>query len=221
MQSVSSMLTYFLFIRITGPGIPQTYVNMITNAITLITRHNGLLQPLPHDPALGSNKLKILDMSFNKINKLHKQHFTCLSYLIQIILDYNEITHVVEFLFEDLATLKVLSLNNNKIASLFKCSFCSVNNLSLLNLLNNNILFVDKTIFGDTKIHLILTDDFPVCCMFPYRGSICTAKPLWPSSCQALLSNIGLKIACWSIGFMIVLCNLLSILVMLSPGIKK
>ena len=44
--------------------------------------------------------MKVLDMSFNKINKLHKQHFTCLPYLIQMALDYNDITHIVESLFE-------------------------------------------------------------------------------------------------------------------------
>ena len=69
-------------------------------------------------------------------------------------------------LFEDLTALKVLSLNSNKVTSLLKCSFSSLNNLFLLNLLNNNILFVDKTIFGSTKIGLIITDDFPVCCMY-------------------------------------------------------
>ena len=211
LQSVSSMLNYFLYIRITYTAVPQTDVNMLTNAIILISTHNGLLQPFPCHSALGSIKIKVLDMSFNKINKLHKQHFKCLSHLIQMVLDHNEITRVVETLFEDLTKLKVLSLNSNKIASLFKCSFCSLNNLVLLNLLNNSILFVDSTIFGDAKIHLILTDDFPVCCMFSNIGSVCTSKPVWPSSCLALLSNIGLKLACWLIGIILSLCNILSI----------
>ena len=132
-------------------------------------------------------------------------------HLIQMILDHNEISDVVESLFESLIALKVLSLSGNKIRSLFKCSFCYLNNLALLNLVNNNILFVDRTIFGDTKAYLILTDTFPVCCMYSNMISICTAKPLWPSSFQNLLSNMGLKVACWSIGIIVVLCNLLSI----------
>ena len=114
-------------------------------------------------------------------------------------------------MFEDLISLKVLSLNSNKITSLMKCSFCSLNHLTLLNQLNNNIKFVDGTIFGNTKLHLILTDVIPVCCINSNSVSVCTAKPLWPSSCQDLLSNIGLKLACWSIGIIVALCNLLSI----------
>ena len=139
---------------------------MITNAIILIIRHNGLLQLFPCHLALACSKMKFLDMSFKKINKLQKHNFVCLPYLIQMILDHNEITLIVESLFEDLAALKILSLNSNKITSLLKCSFPSLSNLVLLNLLNNNILFVDRTLFGNEKIHLILTDDIPVCCMY-------------------------------------------------------
>ena len=150
-QILSSIFNYFLFIRITGTGVKQTDIKMITNAITLIIRHNGLLQPFPCHSTLASSKMKLLDMSFNKTNKLHKQNFKCLPHLIQLILDNNEITLIIESLFEDLITLKVLGLNSNKITSLFKCSFCSHKNLALLNLLNNNIQFVDMSVFGNTK----------------------------------------------------------------------
>ena len=136
---------------------------MITNAIILIITHNHLLQPFPCHSALACNKIKLLDVSFNKINNLHKHNFVCLPHLIQMTLGYNEIPHIVESLFEDLTALKFLSLNSNKIPSLLKCSFCSLNDLVLLNLLNNNIYFVDRTIFSSTKIQIILTTDFPVC----------------------------------------------------------
>ena len=132
LQSIPSLLNYVLLIRIIGTGVSQIDVNMIRNAIILITRHNKLLQPFPCHPALGSAKMKVLDKSFNKIKKLHEQHFSCLWYLIQMILDNNEITHILEYLFEYLTALKLLSLNSNKVTHLFKCSFCSLSNLVLL-----------------------------------------------------------------------------------------
>ena len=65
-QILSSIFNYFLFIRITGTGVKQTEIKMITNAITLIIRHNGLLQPFPCHSTLASSKMKLLDMSFTK-----------------------------------------------------------------------------------------------------------------------------------------------------------
>ena len=220
-QSLFLKMNYFLFIRITGIGLPNKDVYMITNATILITRYNGLLQPFTCHPTLKSSKMIVLDMGFNKISKLHKQNFIGLPHLIQLILDHNEITLVVESLFEDLTILKVLSLSNNKIISLFKCSFCSLNKLALLNLLKNNILFVHKTIYGNATIQLILTDNFPACCMYSNIGSVCTAKPFWPSSYQALLSNLGLELAFWSIGIIVVLFNLLSIYSNATPYQRK
>ena len=52
--------------------------------------------------AIQSNKMKFLDMSLRKINKLHKHNFKCLPHLIHMILDHNEVTHILESLFEDL-----------------------------------------------------------------------------------------------------------------------
>ena len=74
-QSSSTILNYFLFIGIIGTSVQQSDVNITINAIILITRQNGLLQPFPCHPTLASSKMKFLDMSFNKINKLHKKNF--------------------------------------------------------------------------------------------------------------------------------------------------
>ena len=95
-QSLSSMLNYFLFIRTTGSGVLPTNVHMITNAIILNTSHSDLLQPFPCNTAFACNKMNVLNMNFNKINSLHKHHFICLPQLIQVILDHNEITLIVE-----------------------------------------------------------------------------------------------------------------------------
>ena len=64
---------------------------------------------------------------------------------------------------------------------------------------------------SEVKVHLILTDDFLVCCMVSRVSSLCTAKPMWPFSCDNLLSTLGLKLAAWSFGLLIILCNLISI----------
>ena len=40
--------------------------------------------------------------------------------------------------------------------------------------------------------------------------SICTAKPLWPSSCTALFSHTGLNVSCWIMGLLTILLNITS-----------
>ena len=78
---------------------------------------------------------------------------------------HNELTNIAEFVFGTLSKLETLNLNSNSITSLFTCAFCGLDELTLLNLMNSNIIFVDRGIFGDTKMHVIITDDFQVCCM--------------------------------------------------------
>ena len=73
------------------------------------------------------------------------------------------------------------------------------------------ILFVSSRLFVDTRIILIITDDFHVCCMNRDLKCLCPAKPSWSSSCEALLSNIVLRVACWVKGILIVLINSVSI----------
>ena len=113
-----------------------------------------------------------LDLSFNKIRLINKHHITCLPHLTQINLAHNEITSITELIFSTLSKLKILNLNSNKVTSLFRCAFCGLEELTVLNLMNNNIVFVDKDIFGDTNIHVIITGDFHVCCMHSKSKSI-------------------------------------------------
>ena len=152
-----------------------------------------------------------LDLSFNKIRLINKNHFTCLPNLTQINLTHNEVANIVELIFSTLSKLRTLLLNNNEITSLFRCAFYGLEELTMLNLMNNNIVFVDSSIFCDTNIHVIITDDFFICCMYFKSRSICTVKPIWPTSCNALISTMNLKLAAWFVGLLVVMLNLLLI----------
>ncbi len=103
-------------------------------------------------------------------------------------------------------------LGKNKIEYLNKLAFAGLRNLKLLNLLGNNIVFLDHSVFSNVRIKTILTDDFHVCCINFNQKTTCTAKPLWPSSCDVLLSGVGLKVASWLLGILIILFNFMSIM---------
>ena len=187
----------------------------------LISTHNEIYQPFPCSTEGVNIQIMFLDLSFNKIRLINKHHFTCLPNLTEMNLAHNEITNITEFIFSTLSKLKTLNLNNNKINSLTRYAFCGLEELTLLNLMNNTILFVDRDIFGNTNIHVIITDSFHVCCMHSNSRSICTAKPIWPTSCNALFSIISLKLVAWFVALLVMICNLLSICSNFIPGCKR
>ena len=81
----------------------------------------------------------------------------------------------------------------------------------LLDLSGNDILQVDRHILNNIDVSLILTSTFHICCGDQSLYSVCTAKPTWPSSCEALLSTWGLKQIGWFMCVAITVFNILSI----------
>ena len=59
--------------------------------------------------------------------------------------------------------------------------------LKVFYLKGNPLLNVNHNIFLDLHVILTLTDNFQICCAAKQVGSMCTAQPKWPTSCQQLL----------------------------------
>ena len=217
-QHLFTFLHHCIFIHITNSTLPQTVINGLRNVIILISTHNNIHQPFPCSTQGVNIQIMFLDLRFNKIRLINKDHFTCLPNLTEMNLAHNEIRNIPEMIFNTLSKLKTLNLNSNKVTSLLRCAFCGLEELTMLNLMNNAIVYVDIDIFDDTNIHVIITDGFHVCCMHSKSRSIYTAKPLW---CDALISTIGLKLLVWFVGLLVVMFNLLSISSNFIPRCKR
>lgn len=201
----------FVFLSFKRSQFPVVFKYNLPHAAILSLKSNNLkalfyCQKVPDVHVT----LKSLDLSFNQITSLQGKSFVCFSDLRTLKAQHNEIASLEDSTFETLCMLQILDLSCNKLMSLGKfTASCNVF-LILLNITLTDLDFIDHELFSKVKFKVILTDDFQICCMNSNPDSICTAKPLWPSSCTALLSNMGLKVISWILSFMVVFLNSLS-----------
>ena len=204
-------MTLFVFIYVSESILPHDTINKLAGVIILLSNHNNLKYPIPCKTSFSDIKMKMMDPSFNKIVRLENKHFNCLPEPDYINIKHNEVSLIGESTFKTLHKLKSLILKNNKLTSFGKDTIFGQVNMTLLNILQNSLIHVDKRLFNGLRVKIILTDDFHSCCLNLGPMFICNARPLWPSSCKALLLNVGLKRVSWLMGIIIVSLNILSI----------
>ncbi len=201
-------LTQFTFVFLSNSKIQDNQVYSSKKTEILLSNHNNLSQPFLCSSE--SSKIVLLNLSCNIIKALEFKHFSCLLQLVYVSLSHNKLSHIEESAINHLVELQTLYLQVNELICLEKRAFSDLKKLKLLNLLGNSIVHVGDDVFTDSDIGLILSDDFHVCCVSS-PSTICTARPEWPSSCEALLSHAGLQFSAWCVGVLTTLLNILSI----------
>ena len=131
---------------------------------------------------------------------------------MQLILKHNHISLLKGSTFQMNSELVLLNLNQNDIKYVHKCAFCGLIKLKVVTILENKIHFVDHDSFGAIKVFFLSTDASQMCCMSRNSASVCTAKPVWPASCNALLYNRMLKMTTRFMILLMISVNFLSIL---------
>ncbi|XP_045553630.1 toll-like receptor 13 [Salmo salar] len=89
-------------------------------------------------------KLKILDLSFNIINKLGCSDFSNLTGLTQLFLFHNQIPNLPGCVFQDLKELRLLKLGSNKILTLNDAFMNGLHKLQTLSLASNKLSSIRK-----------------------------------------------------------------------------
>ncbi|XP_045553629.1 toll-like receptor 13 [Salmo salar] len=92
--------------------------------------------------------LKILDLSFNIINKLGCSDFANLTGLTQLFLFHNQISKLPGCVFQDLKELRILKVGSNKILTLNDVFMNGLHKLETLNFAGNKLSSIRK---GDFK----------------------------------------------------------------------
>ena len=182
-------------------------------------------------------KLKVLDISFNKLGRLSSYLFVSLSMLEELFL----VGNLEPITFESnsfsglrLINLELLDLHIHRIA---QNAFASLN-LTKLEIFDSRIDSLDVNSFGDlyveivylnsTKINdfhetmfqgirgikLLKTDRFKFCCVRPayLPEDSCFPGPNDLSSCDDLISNEVLRPLIWVIGLIAVISNVSTVL---------
>ena len=168
---------------------------MHTSTVIFISRNNSIEIPMVCKYHYVSMNLRILDLSINRVSNLHKSTFHCLPYLVILMFKRNKLSRIESLTFKNLSKLVLLDLSTNRITHLSRYGFCGLRSLRFLYLEDNNVLFIGKSLFiNNLKMYVIFTHAIHLCCLSRHVTSICTAKPVWPTGCGALISNIILKL---------------------------
>ena len=70
-QNLFLQLTYFVFIHISESKLPEGKINTLTHVMIVLFKQNNLTHPFVCDLSASDIKMKLLDLSFNKIIKLN------------------------------------------------------------------------------------------------------------------------------------------------------
>jgi Leucine-rich repeat (LRR) protein len=125
--------------------------NFLPNLEYLDLSQNRLFS-IKNESFLNMNKLKHLNLSFNKLDlesELNNvSYFHGLSLLEKLDLSFNEIKYLdSKATFQYLNSLKYLNLSNNRLKTLDAFIFGYLSNLNQLNLASNNISFLNENCF--------------------------------------------------------------------------
>ena len=208
---ITDVFNGFVYINISHSRFYFDTINYLEHTLILIYKNNNISKISFCSSSKPPLNLKYMDLSYNLLTQVVSDKIFCLTHLYQLSLVSNQISTIKTLVFRTLLSLIMLDLSHNQIRQLHTCAFCGLDNLVFLDLSGNNILQVDRHILNNLDVSLILTTAFHICCGDQSLYSVCTAKPTWPSSCQAWLSPWGLRQIGWFMGAAITVFNIISI----------
>ncbi|XP_063535089.1 toll-like receptor 6 [Cydia strobilella] len=97
----------------------------------------------------GLLRMVILNLSYNRLNKIDRYLFQDLYSLQKLNLDHNDINYIDEHAFEELRNLHSLTLSNNKLTHIHSHLFTDLHVLHELFIDNNLIKHIDENAFDN------------------------------------------------------------------------
>ena len=206
-------LQHYIYIQIIDSNINNVRIDQFEHILFLIVSKNSMIHKSSYlcSSSFSPIKLITLDLSFNLSGNIIYQQFTCLPSLRVLDLGSNTISVLNNSPFRSLKSLKLLDLYGNGIRLLLSCAFCGLNNLLFLQLKGNDIFQINKDVFTNVHPKFTSTSSFHVCCIVKIKTSVCTAEPIWPASCEAMVGVKNMKEMTWVMSFSVIINNILSL----------
>ncbi len=128
----------------------------------------------------------LIDLSFNRIQKISAHCFSNLKTLHLVKLNNNELSFLESFAFTNLTAVKAINLSNNYISIFNFFSMYCVLNLHISILSNNSKLSLANYQTQYLQTNLLVVQGTHLCCLVKSHTT-CLAETLW--SCSGLLSD--------------------------------
>ena len=211
-NSLKMLRGLYLSVQTINEIQPGNVFNDLSNLERLYLHENDI-KHLEADVFMGLTRLTVLYLRHNHLTELHYSLFEDLTQVYFISLNDNLIRKLPSQLFKSGVRLQVLNLANNNLTTLESDIFQTCEALESLDLRGNDLKWIDKDAFkGIHNITKVLVDDYGTCCFV--KSAECYAlkpKPVY-LTCERLLSNQGLRISMWVLGFGALFGNILIIM---------
>ncbi|XP_023234979.1 uncharacterized protein LOC111634443, partial [Centruroides sculpturatus] len=127
--------------------LPENLLSSLTQLIGLEMSGNTGIKNLPKGFLRGLTRLEHLRASRCSLERLEESLFSDTTFLIECLLDFNNITRLPEALFNNTEHLSRLSMTGNKLSSLPPRVFSNLKRLGSLDLSYNRLNHLHKDIF--------------------------------------------------------------------------
>ena len=107
--------------------------------------------------------------------------------------------------------LRYLNVMNNPIIQLHSHFFIKISHLMIFSIDNIDLLDIHPQAFDASKINLISTTDYHICCMAPIN-TVCMAFKPWFIACSDILPSFSMKLLYTTVSIMIFFLNFVSII---------
>ncbi len=131
-------------------------------------------------------KILYLDLDFNCVKLLQENCMVSFYLLSGLNLANNHISSIQPDAFYNLSLLKFLNLSNNPLLFLPEKSLKFSAKLTLLFVVNISTRSVHVDAFSDSRINLIISTDYHLCCVSP-QATLCPTHKTWYISCSNVL----------------------------------
>ncbi len=190
------------------------FLEMFERIIFLSLWNTGIYKMCSLLSALSGEKtIMYLDVANNNIEILISVCFQDMNRLMFLNASLNMIKTIQQFTFSKVTNIMFIDLSNNYMEYLGKNVFKGINNLRMLKLKHNNFVYVSTHSFYESSVHIIVTDNYKICCVKPNKRTDCSVFPIWPYSCDyKLLPNVVSVVISWIISMTGLLLNVIAML---------
>ena len=220
-SNLSSMLPLFSY-PYAQVAISHSDLKDLPRILTQFNASQSLFIVENHAPnlcsLLASYTFKIsiilLHISQNDIPKISKGCFTDMLFMKYLNISNNAIDSISRLtLSRPMLHLHFIDISYNPIKSLHRNMFKGITQIDFLYIKGNQIHEMSTNVFTGLIISTIITDDYKICCVKSGMTTSCLKTPVWPNSCDRLLSDATIQGSMWFVAVTGLLLNAASCLI--------
>ncbi len=176
-------------------GANENTVKMLNPIIwhTIFVWQDSNLSMICLKSFVSSATLEKIDYRSNQVSSLTEYCFSGFPNLRDLTMKDNKISMMQNKAFSGLSKLAKLDLSLNCITTLESMALKDLE-IDFLNFSANNLAQIDSQIIHSLRIQHTETQDYRMCCLLSHKNTVCTARPIWPQSCEVMLHSQAIKV---------------------------